>query len=253
MLDFLQHRLGYDQFTVHGMRSTLRNWGGKRYSDNVMERVLAHVKGGVEGSYHTDAFFDERVGVMQAWSDYCFSDVPTGHRRHLAGCSSIERFRGALTPSGAGSDFLFGRFIHRSCDRSQVEPSARQCGQGLPRRCRRRSSRIYVVHFSSTVADGRCIHRARRGLYMGILRHKAAHHAHRSLLTSPSLVGWTRSAGRCTAAQRSRASWIPNRRSHMTKPTPKSSTSSASPSASLRSRKPFHIPPPLCIARSVVS
>jgi integrase len=84
MLDVLQHQLGYDQYTVHGMRSSLRNWGGKRYSDNVMERVLAHAKGGVEGSYHTDPYFDERIGVMQAWSDYCFSKVPAGRRRHLS-------------------------------------------------------------------------------------------------------------------------------------------------------------------------
>jgi integrase len=84
MLDVLQHQLGFDEYTVHGFRSSLRNWGGKRYSDNVMERVLAHVKGGVEGSYHTDAYFEERIGVMQAWSDYCFSKVPAGRRRHLS-------------------------------------------------------------------------------------------------------------------------------------------------------------------------
>jgi integrase len=84
MLDVLQHQLGYDQVTVHGMRSSLRNWGGKRYSDNVMERVLAHAKGGVAGSYHTDAYFDERINVMQAWSDYCFSKVPGSRRRHLS-------------------------------------------------------------------------------------------------------------------------------------------------------------------------
>lgn len=83
LLDYLQGPLGFDQFTVHGFRSTIRNWGGKRYSDNVMERVLAHAKGGVEGRYHTDRYFDERREVMQAWSDYCYSELPTGHRRHL--------------------------------------------------------------------------------------------------------------------------------------------------------------------------
>jgi integrase len=83
LLDYLQGPLGYSVFTVHGMRSSLRNWGGKRFSDNVMERVLAHSKGGVEGRYHTDKFFDERREVMQAWSDYCYSELPTGHRHHL--------------------------------------------------------------------------------------------------------------------------------------------------------------------------
>jgi integrase len=73
----MMHRtldIAKDAAVPHGFRSSIRNWGGKKYSDNVMERVLAHVKGGVEGAYHRDDYLDERREVMEAWSDYCFSE-----------------------------------------------------------------------------------------------------------------------------------------------------------------------------------
>lgn len=84
MRSFLQKAMDTHDVVPHGFRQSVRNWGGKRYSNDVMERVLAHAKGGIEGTYHTDPFFDERVPVMQAWSDFCFSECDREARSHLS-------------------------------------------------------------------------------------------------------------------------------------------------------------------------
>ena len=76
LLTFLRGELAVEKFTVHGMRSSIRDWGGllvdgrQRFAGDVMERVLAHAKRGVEGAYHRDRYVQERIGVMQAWSGF---------------------------------------------------------------------------------------------------------------------------------------------------------------------------------------
>jgi integrase len=68
-------RLGYDssQMTAHGFRamaSTLLNESGKWHPDAI-ERQLAHVEGNdVRRAYARGEHWEERVRMMQFWSDY---------------------------------------------------------------------------------------------------------------------------------------------------------------------------------------
>ncbi|KUO54707.1 MAG: integrase [Sphingomonadales bacterium BRH_c42] len=68
-------RLGYasDEMTAHGFRamaSTLLNECGKWHPDAI-ERALAHGDADkVRAAYHRGAHWDERVEMMQWWSDY---------------------------------------------------------------------------------------------------------------------------------------------------------------------------------------
>ena len=57
--------------TVHGMRSSFRDWcaeTGQRRED--AEAALAHVVGGVEGSYFRSDLFERRRKLMAEWADY---------------------------------------------------------------------------------------------------------------------------------------------------------------------------------------
>jgi integrase len=68
-------RLGYhkSQMTAHGFRamaSTLLNESGKWHPDAI-ERQLAHVEGNnVRRAYARGEHWEERVRMMQYWSDY---------------------------------------------------------------------------------------------------------------------------------------------------------------------------------------
>ena len=70
-LSALMNDLGIDA-SPHGFRSSFRNWAGRRVevAPAVAEAAIEHKASGVEGAYLTDDFFDERIPVTQAWSDY---------------------------------------------------------------------------------------------------------------------------------------------------------------------------------------
>jgi integrase len=60
--------------TVHGFRSTFRDWVAERTSfpDRVAEMALAHkLKDGVEAAYQRGDLMDKRKDLMLAWADYC--------------------------------------------------------------------------------------------------------------------------------------------------------------------------------------
>jgi integrase len=60
-------------YTVHGFRSTLRDWAGDETSfpREVCEGVLAHVVGGVEGAYRRSDALTRRRELMDAWARHC--------------------------------------------------------------------------------------------------------------------------------------------------------------------------------------
>jgi integrase len=63
-------------FTVHGFRSTFRDWAGDRtnYAREVIEHALAHqIKDKAEASYRRSAALDKRRQLMEAWAKYCSS------------------------------------------------------------------------------------------------------------------------------------------------------------------------------------
>lgn len=63
------------QVTVHGFRSTLRDWTAEEtnYPHQVCEAVLAHqaAHSATEGAYLRSDLFERRRQLMQDWADYC--------------------------------------------------------------------------------------------------------------------------------------------------------------------------------------
>jgi integrase len=73
-------RLGRDDVTVHGFRSTFRDWAAERtnFPRDVAEAALAHTESNkVEAAYKRTDFFEKRRRLMDAWADYCASS-PAG-------------------------------------------------------------------------------------------------------------------------------------------------------------------------------
>ena len=66
------------QATVHGFRSSFRNWAEENtdYSTHVIEFCLAHqLNSRVEGAYLRAELFERRRELMQKWADYVTSNV----------------------------------------------------------------------------------------------------------------------------------------------------------------------------------
>ena len=58
--------------TLHGMRSTFRDWCAERGVDRaVAEQALAHVVGGVEGAYNRTTLIERRRPLMEDWCAHC--------------------------------------------------------------------------------------------------------------------------------------------------------------------------------------
>ena len=75
MLDLLRGMNGY---TVHGFRSTFRDWAGDRthYPREVIEHALAHhIKDKAEAAYRRSDALDKRRRLMEEWATYCSSPV----------------------------------------------------------------------------------------------------------------------------------------------------------------------------------
>ena len=63
-----------DDITVHGFRSTFRDWAAERtsYPNHVVEMALAHVIGDkVEAAYRRGDLFEKRKRLMTDWAKYC--------------------------------------------------------------------------------------------------------------------------------------------------------------------------------------
>ena len=61
--------------TVHGFRSTFRDWCSEEtgFSHEVQEMALAHaIKNKVEAAYRRGDLFDKRRALMDAWAAYCY-------------------------------------------------------------------------------------------------------------------------------------------------------------------------------------
>jgi integrase len=59
--------------TVHGMRSTFKDWASERtsYPNEVSEMALSHtIKGKAEAAYRRGDLFEKRVRMMKGWADF---------------------------------------------------------------------------------------------------------------------------------------------------------------------------------------
>ena len=78
MLELLR-RMGRDDLTVHGFRSTFRDWAAEctSYPGEVCEMALAHaISDKVEAAYRRGDLFEKRRLLMLDWAKYC--DAPQG-------------------------------------------------------------------------------------------------------------------------------------------------------------------------------
>lgn len=67
-------RLGRSDLTVHGFRSTFRDWAAETtsYPGEVVEMALAHsVKSKVEAAYRRGDLMEKRRSLMDDWARYC--------------------------------------------------------------------------------------------------------------------------------------------------------------------------------------
>jgi len=77
----LLERMGYGDFTVHGFRSTFRDWAAEQtnFPREVAEMALAHtIKDAVEAAYRRGDLYEKRARLMQAWADYCAREAVAG-------------------------------------------------------------------------------------------------------------------------------------------------------------------------------
>jgi len=71
--------MGYHGITVHGFRSSFRDWAAERtnFPAEVAEMALAHVVGNkVEAAYRRGDLFEKRMLLMEAWANYCLAPTP---------------------------------------------------------------------------------------------------------------------------------------------------------------------------------
>jgi integrase len=70
----LLRRMGRTGVTVHGFRSTFREWAGETtaFPREVIEHALAHqLVNKAEAAYQRGTLWPKRLALMEAWSDYC--------------------------------------------------------------------------------------------------------------------------------------------------------------------------------------
>ncbi len=73
MLKLLQ-RMGRDDLTVHGFRSTFRDWAAEKtsFANEVIEMALAHaIDDKTEAAYRRGDLFEKRCKLTDAWAAYC--------------------------------------------------------------------------------------------------------------------------------------------------------------------------------------
>jgi integrase len=75
-----------DEATVHGFRSTFKDWCAERdkVPDEVSEAALSHVeKNSVKAAYLRTTFLDERRLLMERWAIFCGSGQINQPVQHL--------------------------------------------------------------------------------------------------------------------------------------------------------------------------
>jgi integrase len=81
----LLRRMGRADLTVHGFRSSFRDWAAERpnYPSEVAEMALAHaVSNKVEAAYRRGNLFEERRRLMQQWATFCMT-VPADETKKI--------------------------------------------------------------------------------------------------------------------------------------------------------------------------
>jgi len=89
-------RMKRDDLTVHGFRSTFRDWAGDctDFPRELAEMALAHTVGDkVEAAYRRGDGFKKRQQMMEAWAKFC--DINPVRSAHSAEVVNLEKHRAA--------------------------------------------------------------------------------------------------------------------------------------------------------------
>jgi integrase len=73
-MEMMLRRMKVDDATVHGFRSTFRDWAGNisNFPREIIETALAHVIGDkAEQAYRRSDALEKRRKLMEAWANYC--------------------------------------------------------------------------------------------------------------------------------------------------------------------------------------
>jgi integrase len=73
-MEMILRRMKIDSATVHGFRSSFRDWCGEvsTFPREVAEAALAHVAGDqTERAYRRGDALEKRRALMEAWATYC--------------------------------------------------------------------------------------------------------------------------------------------------------------------------------------
>jgi integrase len=80
-------RMGHNGVTVHGFRSSFRDWAAEvsHFPNHVVEQALAHAIGNaVEASYRRGDLFSKRKQLMAAWAAFCSKSQVNGDAKVVA-------------------------------------------------------------------------------------------------------------------------------------------------------------------------
>ena len=86
-------RMKRDDITVHGFRSSFRDWCAESVANSfareVCEHALAHsLPDKVEAAYRRGDLIEKRTLLMQAWSDYCAAIPPVAKITPIRGAAA---------------------------------------------------------------------------------------------------------------------------------------------------------------------
>ncbi|BEV11855.1 site-specific integrase [Asticcacaulis sp. DW145] len=82
----LVKRMGYENITVHGFRSTFSDWAGEEtdFADELVEMSIAHKVGNaVRRAYKRKDALARRRELMTAWGEYACSLIPGAYQEQL--------------------------------------------------------------------------------------------------------------------------------------------------------------------------
>jgi integrase len=82
----LLRRMGRADLTVHGFRSSFRDWAAERtnFPNEVAEMALAHaVSNKVEAAYRRGDLFQRRRRLMQQWATFCTTTPAQAAQRNV--------------------------------------------------------------------------------------------------------------------------------------------------------------------------
>jgi integrase len=85
-------RMGRDDLTAHGFRSTFRDWAAECTSvaNQVVEMAMAHtVSDKVEAAYRRGDLFEKRRELMEAWATYCHPETGEENVIRLPGSAGM--------------------------------------------------------------------------------------------------------------------------------------------------------------------